>query len=194
MITTHDFISPTITTATRNDAQPRANDLSGYFAGTGVNNTPDQVWDSLIKNNDQIFMVLCGHNWNGTDGSGVSNGENLRIDNNSFGHPVYQVLSDLQGNTFSYNTSTGAYTANAYTGGEGWLRLMTFDTDAGTIHFQTYSPTLGLYAGVGSGPNFKLDPSFSDFTLAIPTQATPEPGSLALLAVGGLCLLRRRKA
>jgi len=52
------------------------------------------VWDKFISQNDQIFLVLCGHNWSSTTVTGVSNGENLRIDNNAFGHPVYQVLSD----------------------------------------------------------------------------------------------------
>ena len=75
---------------------------------------------------------------------------------------------------------------------------MEFDTDAGTIHFQTYSPTLGMYAGVGNGPNFKLDPSFSDFTLKIPAQAVkavPEPSTLTALFMGGITfILSKRKA
>jgi len=197
IITTHSFLNPTTNVKTQDNSQARANDISTYFPGTSVNNTPDQVWSKLIEGNDQIFMVLCGHNWNGTDSSGVSNGENLRIDNNDFGHPVYQVLSDLQGNTFSYDTTTGTYTPGVYTGGEGWLRLMEFDTEANTIHFQTYSPTLGLYAGVGDGPNFKLDPSFSDFTLPIPIQAkaVPEPSTLTALFMGGLTFfVSKRKA
>lgn len=191
IITTHDYENYTATT-TRNNSQARNNDLSSYFPGTD-NNNADQLWSKLITGNDQIFMVCCGHTWGGTDSSGVSTPENLRIDNNNFGHPVYQVLSDYQGNTFTYNTATGTYTPGQYTGGEGWLRLMTFDLDAGTIHFQTYSTTLGLYAGDGAGPNFKIDPSFSDFTLAIPAQV-PEPATMALLALGGLAVLRRTSA
>lgn len=171
IITTHCFLNPTATSATRNDSQPRSHDLGIYFPGRSGNNSPDQIWQKLIKCNDQIFVILCGHAFTGADGSGVSNGENLRIDNNDFGHPVYQILTDYQGNTFDYNAATRKYTGGKHIGGDGWIRLMTFDTEAGTIHFQTYSPTLHLYAGVGNGPTFKINPSFSDFTLPIPSQA-----------------------
>ena len=159
IVTTHEYLSY------QNDTNGVAIRLQdGYMTGESCNQA-QAVWDKFISQNDQIFLVLCGHNWSSTDTNGISDGENLRIDNNAFGHQVYQVLSDYQGNTFD-----AAGTPGVYTGGAGWVRLMTFDTLAGTIHFQTYSPLLEEYAGVGSGPTFGLPASLSDFTLPIPTR------------------------
>ncbi|MBN2739110.1 MAG: hypothetical protein JXR70_19175 [Spirochaetales bacterium] len=58
-------------------------------------------------------MVLCGHNF-GSAQNGISNGNNLRVDNNAHGHPVYQLLTDYQGNTADLDGSP-----NSYTGGAG---------------------------------------------------------------------------
>ena len=156
ILTTHEYIGPD------NDASGKAIRLDdGYMAGLPYNNVQG-VWDKFISQHDQIFMVLCGHAWTSTV-NGVSDGENLRIDNNAFGHPVYQVLSDYQGNTFDTNGVAGVFT-----GGSGWLRLMVFDTVTGTIHFRTYSTELKQFAGVAGGPTFNLPLSMSDFTLILP--------------------------
>ena len=156
IVTTHEYLSY------QNDTNGVAIRLQdGYMVGE-PNNQAQAMWDKFISQNDQIFLVICGHNWSSTV-NGVSDGENLRIDNNAFGHPVYQVLSDYQGNTFDVNGTPGVLT-----GGAGWLRLMTFDTQSRTIHFQTYSSELDEYAGVDGGPTFNLPASMSDFTLPIP--------------------------
>ena len=55
-------------------------------------------------------------------------------------------------------------------GGDGWIRLMQFDLDAGTIHFSTYSPVLGKYAGLNGEPTFGQPAAFSDFIQQIPLQ------------------------
>ena len=179
IVTTHEYLSY------QNAPYGKALYLNdGYLGARG--NSVQGVWDKFISRNDQIFLVLCGHNWSPTV-NGVSNGENLRTDNNAFGHPVYQVLSDYQGNTFSTAFELlglnafgfpGLHTSQLFgqlTGGAGWLRLMTFDTEAGTIHFQTYSSELNQYAGVPGGPTFNLDPSMSDFTLPIPERVLGQP-------------------
>src|SRR3546814_17903395 len=46
----------------------------------------DLLWQKLILPNDQIFMVLSGH----------QHGQSRRIDKNAAGHMVYQILADYQ--------------------------------------------------------------------------------------------------
>jgi hypothetical protein len=87
------------------------------------------MWDKLISQNDQIFMVLCGH----------EHGQALRVDDNRFGHKVYQVLSDYQDR---HQTALDAGAKGAYLAiGDGWLRLMDFKMGgaAPTVHVHTYS-------------------------------------------------------
>jgi hypothetical protein len=73
---------------------------------------------------------------------------------------VCQVLVDYQGNT------------SASAGGDGWLRFITFDLEAGTTRFRTYSPTLDKSAGQMGEHTFNQPPLFSDFTLPVPPQVT----------------------
>ena len=158
MVTTHEYLG------FRDGPDGKGTYLDdGSRKGLSYNNAA-QVWRKLIAPNDRVFLVLCGHNFSGAN-NGVSNGENTRTDLNAAGHEVYQVLSDYQGNTAGADGKAGAYA-----GGAGWLRLMTFDPDAGTIHFQTYSTALKKFAGVPGGPAFNVAPEKSDFTLPIPAR------------------------
>ena len=124
----------------------------------------------------------------GTPVNGVSKAENIRIDNNNFGHPVYQILTDYQANTVGPDGGI-----SSAPGGAGWMRFMQFDMTTDTIHFSTYSSLLDKYAGLNGEYTFNQVPSFSDFSLPIPAQAIPEPSSLILLALGGM-LFGLRKA
>ena len=155
MITTHEWLRP--------DAQERSNGYDSYFPGAD-NLSPDQVWDRFIRKNAMIFMVLSGHNYT-RPVDGVSNGENLRIDLNDAGHPVYQLIQDYQGNTVGPDGTAGS--AN---GGAGWLRFMAFDTDTRKIRFYTYSTLLGRYAGRDGEATFGVAPERSEFELPFPPQ------------------------
>ncbi len=73
------------------------------------------IFDAL-KDNPNLFLILCGHN--GT--------EEMRTDIFN-GNTIYTLLSNYQG------------LAN---GGSGWLRYMTFSPLADTITVTTYSPWL----------------------------------------------------
>jgi hypothetical protein len=162
IVTTHEYLSHL------NDANGVPILLSdGYMEPanglTEGNNQAQAVWNKFISQNDQIFLVICGHNWSSTATDGTSDGENLRIDNNAFGHAVYEVLNDYQGNTIGPD-------GNMIAGGAGWMRLMTFDTVQNTIHFQTYSSELQQYAGANGASTFDVPAGMSDFTLPIPAR------------------------
>ena len=168
IVTTHSFLSPPADSdsrlpyavaATRNTAGYLNNSPGGWNGAQGI-------WDNFIKLNDQIFMVLCGHSWGATDSNGDSKAENIRVDNNVSGDPVYQILSDYQGNTRAGSK-----------GGDGWFRFMEFDMDTNSIHCYTYSTLTGVKAGQNGATTFKEDPLFSDFSLVMPPQvlnATPQ--------------------
>jgi hypothetical protein len=177
IITTHEYINPPVNS---DNSVPLAVPAQRIAASTSyLKNSPggwndaQGVWDKLIAVNDQIFMVLCGHAW-GSTVNGVSKAENLRIDNNNFGHPVYQVLTDYQGNTVNNP------------GGDGWLRFMEFDMNNRTIHFITYSPTLDKYAGLNGENTFNQVPEFSDFTLEMPIQVLNASSPISITSTGFL--------
>lgn len=161
IVTTHEYLNPPGQTDNSLPLVVPAQRIpasTGYLKGSpGGWNDAQGVWDKFITKNDQIFMVICGHAW-GSTVNNVSKSENIRIDNNDAGHPVYQVLTDYQGNTLNNP------------GGDGWLRFMEFNEDNNTIHFYTYSPSLNKYAGLKGENTFNQPPEFSDFTLPIPVQ------------------------
>jgi hypothetical protein len=129
-------------------------------------NDAETVFNQLMKENPQVFMVLAGHAFRG------EHGENSRVDLNDAGLPVYSMLSDYQGRD---------------NGGDGWLRLLDFDTDLNELSVQTYSTELG---------RFETDAD-SQFTLPLDLAryaVIPEPGGLVLALAAGALLLRRRMA
>ncbi len=86
--------------------------------GGGWDSRGQVIYENL-KDNPNLFLMLCGHN----------HGEGDRQDTFE-GRTVHSCLSDYQ----SY--------AN---GGNGYLRLYQFSPAGNVIHVKTYSPYLGLY-------------------------------------------------
>ena len=86
-----------------------------------VGNSGEAVWNKLIRENSQIFMVLCGH-WTN------AGGEWHQVSANNAGQPVFEILADYQ---------------SRENGGNGWLRLITFVPKENQIQFRTYSPLAG---------------------------------------------------
>ncbi len=158
IVTTHEWLHPALL-----GESGRSNGHQLYFMGSD-HLPPDEIWNRFIRKNPAIFLVLCGHNWTPTV-DGVSQGENLRIDHNDAGYPVYQVLQDYQGNTIGPDGKPGS--AN---GGAGWLRFIEFDTERRKLHFHTYSTLLGRHAGRNGEEPFGAPARHSDFALDFPPQ------------------------
>jgi len=68
----------------------------------------------------------------------------LRVDDNRFGHKVYQVLADYQDRKQSA-IDAGATLSPGLGIGDGWMRLMTFDFSAAIprVTVRTYSTHYG---------------------------------------------------
>lgn len=76
--------------------------------------SPQDIFNKVVKPNPNVRYVFCGH-------TGTSA---LKIDTLQDGHKVYQILQDYQGQDY----------------GGGYLRLLSFDVDNGTISAKMYSP------------------------------------------------------
>lgn len=87
------------------------------------------LWDDVIKTNNQIFMVLAGHN------PGVSQ----HLATNNFGHTVHEIMVDYQAQT---------------NGGNGFMRLMEFDPTTSKVHTTSFAPISG---GTKTGSTDQFD-------------------------------------
>jgi hypothetical protein len=139
IITTHDYLDAR--------GERRSNAIIDLKRVDARHNDAEDLWNKLIRPNDQVFLVLCGH----------QHGQALRIDSNAAGNAVYQVLADYQ------DRGQSALDAGVPPGlrgkpvpiGDGWLRLMQFDF-AGTVptlrvrtwssHYNSHSGDLPDYA------------------------------------------------
>lgn len=128
IMSTHDFLTTEGTREVRAIADYARSDPTQH------NNT-EEIWRDFISKNDQIFMVLSGHN----------RAQSFRDDENDMGHRVYQMLSDYQDRGHSANLDTDTWPPGI---GDGWLRLLKFDTslDVPIIEVQTYSTYYKKYS------------------------------------------------
>lgn len=85
-----------------------------------VSSAPEDVWEQLIEPRCNVVLVLTGHDA----------GEAHRVDENSCGRPVFQLLADYQ---------------RRPRGGDGWLRTITFDSAASMMRVDTYSVTRNAF-------------------------------------------------
>lgn len=97
----------------------------GYTPKEGINDG-EQIWRKLVEPNDNVRLVLCGHD------NGVARLTSLHAD----GSRVEQILADYQ---WLYQG------ANDYAGGSGFLRILAFDYARRELHVETYSPYLDRY-------------------------------------------------
>ena len=110
-----------------------------YMLGHGTDQRSpfgEEMWQKLVKPNaDQVFLVLCGHNYKETRRTDIVNG-----------HVVHQLLANYQ-----YGTN----------GGNGWLRILEFSPRDDKIFVKTYSPYLNKFETDPSS-QFTLDVNVTD--------------------------------
>jgi hypothetical protein len=111
----------------------RSRDTRPYLRTGG--NSGEELWQKLVRTSPQIFMVLCGH-WS-------KPGEWHQVSVNDRGGAVIEMLADYQSRP---------------NGGDGWLRLISFDGRKREIQVRTFSPPLN---------RFETD-NDSQFTLPFP--------------------------
>ena len=113
---------------------PYLSGLGGSVPWEGI--SADELFETLIAPNDQVFMVTCGH----------ISAEHLQISLNETGNEVYELLQDYQ---------------NRESGGEGFLRLMQFYPGHNRVQMVTYSPWLDTYE-MDEDSYFALDIDFKE--------------------------------
>lgn len=95
-------------------------------------NNGAQIWDKLLKDSNNIHLVICGHVANG-NGEFIDN-VSYRVDRSSTNTNIHQMMFNIQ-------TLGGGWEGN---GGDGWLRILEFMPDGKTIKVRTYSPLFGI--------------------------------------------------
>jgi hypothetical protein len=112
--------------------------------GPNPTNDTQQIFDKLIRENDRIFLVLCGHMWL----------QEHVVMTNAKGHPVhvmeqcYHLMRNGGRIDVTENPGDWIYKGESDKdrNGSGWMTLLMFDPDAKTITRYTYSPVLGAWA------------------------------------------------
>lgn len=84
------------------------------------------LFDDLIYPNPNVRLVFSGHEYHPER----VYGEAYVVDTNVDGQPVHQMLADFQ---------------RRPNGGDGWLRIIGFNQEAGLVIVRTYSPTVKIY-------------------------------------------------
>jgi Calcineurin-like phosphoesterase len=117
--------------------------LEPIYSPNGIKS--EQFFQDFVRTNKNVFMVNCGH----------FHEEYRQTSKNAYGQDVHEVLADYQDD------------AN---GGNGFMRLMTFDTAANKINVKSYSSwTNEFYTKDES--QFSLNVNFGAYGSKMPTRA-----------------------
>ena len=164
-LTVHDWLAETGgsgSTGTGNGTRGRCHVC---YTSVSQGNSPDAVWTNFVQPNNEIFAIICGHNF----------AQYNIAENNNAGKPVQEIMADYQ---------------TLPNGGNGFLRIMKFRPSQGTIENTTYSPYLGRYmtqpanSSDSTGMLDLTDPNGSAFTLNIDFDHRFD-GSLSVRYAGG---------
>lgn len=135
----HDFVLPDNQRDGQNGNRQRAGNPHWYKTGIGGDtHDGEDLWHALVRRSPNLRLVLNGHEMDSHVG--------YRHDANDAGRSVHQMLFNAQG--------LGGGSDHLGNGGDGWLRLLTFEPDGRTLSVRTFSP-LRLHDG---RPHYWDDP------------------------------------
>ncbi|MFT4615486.1 MAG: hypothetical protein ACI9NT_002640 [Bacteroidia bacterium] len=141
IVSTHDYLN----TAGERLANPIV-DLSRV--DPEQHNSAQQLWEKLLSQRDEIFLVLCGH----------QHAQSRRVDANINGFEVHQILADYQarGQTgLDAGQPMDRIRGKPFGLGDGWFRLMEFElwseqpgvsVRTYSSHYEGYSNEIAEYA------------------------------------------------
>jgi 3',5'-cyclic AMP phosphodiesterase CpdA len=132
-----------------------------YLEGGGKSKHGWRIWNALVKDNPQVFMVLCGH---------IAK-ERAFVSYNAEGLPVYELLSDYQ----QFRPF----------GGNGLLRLITIDPARDTIEVKTFSPYFRYESGRETDTDYYETDRDSQFAFSLADSAMDLNERLAFGAGSG---------
>ncbi len=84
-------------------------------ASGGPTSVGASIWNDVVRSHANVFMVVCGHH----------TGENLVTSTNDAGNPVYQILTDYQGD----NPQVGRIRYYTFKPGENIIVASTYATE-----------------------------------------------------------------
>jgi len=121
----HDFMLPSNLRDGQDGNRQRPGNPHWYQTGsTGDTHDGEDLWRALVYPSPNLRLVLNGHEMDSHVG--------YREDPNVAGHAVHQMLFNAQG--------LGGGSDHVGNGGDGWIRLLTFEPDGRTLSVRTFSP------------------------------------------------------
>jgi len=126
ILLTHSFMKPDNLRSGQDEPRPRVSgNPHNYGTGKGGDtHDGEDLWHALVKDAPQVELVLSGHEMGAHVG--------YRVDRAAAGHQVHQMLFNAQG--------LGGGSFEKGNGGDGWIRLLTFEPDGRTVSVRTFSP------------------------------------------------------
>ena len=126
----HSFLKET-------SAERTSNKNHAYYKIRPCNHG-QEIWDKFVYPCSNVRLVVCGHTGHPGKPAGSTNdfesNTAYRVDNNSAGKPVHQMMYNIQ-------CLGGGWEGN---GGDGWLRILEFLPDGETIKVSSYSTLFGV--------------------------------------------------
>ncbi len=118
VLTTHNYLAESKGSGSSGSGTSERGRVPVQWVSGSDRNNPNEVFEKLVYPNNQIYMVICGHNF------AIYNLE----ETNAAGNVVHEVIVDYQ---------------TLPNGGNGFFRQMEYRPSEGKVVHSTYSPWLG---------------------------------------------------